>query len=200
MSLASIIQKIDEEAVEQSREILEQAGTEGKQIIRAARVKAEEEAAQILHHAAEELSVLQSKQMATTVLHMRKEKLDNQQQILDKVFAEVVQRVNAFDGEQRARIFRNILLSVSEERKGNVLLSKNEKTVVTQEFIEEINAELEKQNRKLRFGLSSKTAPIEQGFLIDFKDFDINYSVEMLLSMLWDEIKSEVSTRLFGAK
>ena len=199
MSLASIIRKIDEEAAEQSREIVEEARTEGEQIISVARLKAEEEAAQLLRHSEEELSTVQTKQMATAVLHMRKEKLDNQQQILDKVFAEVVERVKNFDDEQRRKIFKNILLSVSEEHKGNLLLSKHDKSVVNRVFIDEVNAELEKQGRQLRFGLSTKTAPVEQGFLIDFKDFDINYSVEMLLSSLWEEMKGEVSTRLFEA-
>ncbi len=200
MSLASIIKKIDAEAAVQSREIVEEARVEGEQISRVARLKAEEEAAQILRHAEEELSAVQNKQMATAVLHMRKEKLDNQQQTLEKVFAEVVQRVKAFEDEQRLHIFRNILLSVSEERAGNLLLSKNDKKLVNRKFVEEINAELEKRERELRFTLSDKTAPIDQGFLVDFKDFDMNYSVEMLLSILWDEMKGEVSTRLFGAE
>ena len=200
MSLATIIKKIEEKAAEQGREIIEEARVEGEQITRIARLKAEEEAAQILRHSEEELSTVKNKQMATVVLHMRKEKLDNQQHILDKVFAKVVERVKGFDDEQRRKIFKNILLSITEERKGNLLVSKCDKSVISRAFVDEINAELEKQKRKLRFGLSTKTAPVEQGVLIDFKDFDINYSGEMLLSMLWDEMKSDVSACLFGAE
>ena len=197
MSLASIIKKIDEEAAAQGQEIIEQARTEDEQIIAYARLKADEEAEQIVRHSQEELGVLKNKQMATTLLHMRKKKLDNRQRILSDVFAEVLQRVNSLEDEQRRAIIKTILLSVSEERKGSVIFSEADKSLVNRKFIEEINTELEKQERKLHFSLSTRTADIERGFIVDFKDFDMNYSVEKVLSSLWEEMKGEVSKRLF---
>jgi vacuolar-type H+-ATPase subunit E/Vma4 len=200
MSLASIIKKIEADATAQSEEIIEQARIEDEQITTYARLKAEEEAEQIVRHAEEELQTLKNKQMATALLHMRKEKLDNRQRILSDVFTEVLQRVNSFDDDQRRGIIKTILLSIGEERKGSVLFSQADKSVVNQKFIEEINAELEKHKRNLQFTFSSKTADIERGFIVDFKDFDMNYSVEKILSELWEDIKSEVSTRLFEGK
>ncbi len=55
MSLATIIKKIDEEAGVQCQELIAQARVEDEQIVTYARVKAQEEAVNILRHAEEEL-------------------------------------------------------------------------------------------------------------------------------------------------
>ena len=197
MSLATIIKKIGEEALAQSQEILEQARTEDQRITTYARVKAEEEAEQIIQHAQAELEMLKKKQMATTLLHMRKKKLDNRQRILGEVFEEVLRRISSFDDKHQQNMIKTILLSVSEEWKATLLFSKADKSLVNQQFIEEINAELAAQKRKLHFTLSSNIADIDRGFIVDFKDFEMNYSVEKVLSSLWEEMKGDVSKQLF---
>ena len=197
MSLATIIKKIDEEAIAQSQDIIEQARVEDGQIIAYARLKAEEEAESIIRHNKEELQTLKSKQMATTLLHMRKEKLDNRQRILKDVFSKALSQISSYDEDKRRAMIKTILLSVTEERQGTILLSKADKPLIDAQFVEDINKELELQHRKLRFTLSNNTADIDRGFVVDFNDFDINYSIEKVLSGLWEEIKGEVSKRLF---
>lgn len=197
MSLVTIIKKIEEEAEAQSQEIIDQARTDDEQIITYARLKAKEEAAQIVHHTEEELQSFKSKQMATTLLHLRKEKLDNRQRILKDVFSETLRQVREYDADQCRAIIKTILLSVTEERQGSILFSETDKPLIDRKFIDDINAELNQQGRKLKFTLSNKTADIGRGFIVDFKDFEINYSFEKVLSGLWTEIESEVAKRLF---
>ena len=160
--------------------------------------EAEEEAEQILRQTQTELEVFKKKQMATTLLQVRKEKLHNRQQILETVFHEVLRRISSFDDAQQQKIIKTMLLSVSEERKATLLLSKADKSLVNKEFIEAINTELAAQHRKLHFTLSAKTAAIDRGFIVDFKDFEITYSIEKILESVWEERKGEVSTQLFA--
>jgi V/A-type H+-transporting ATPase subunit E len=197
MSLATIIQKIEDEAEAQGQKLIAKAQAEGEQIAARGREEADKEAAQIIRHAEEELQSIKSRQMATTLLRLRKEKLDNRQQVLDKVFSQALERILSYEADRYKAMLRNILLSVEEERQGSILLSGADKSVITQDFIEDINAELKKQDRKLQFTLARKIADIEKGFIVDFKDFEMNYSVEKILSGLWEEIKGEVSKRLF---
>ncbi|GAK59875.1 hypothetical protein U27_06861 [Candidatus Vecturithrix granuli] len=197
MSLATIIKKIDEEAEAQCQELIAQARVEDEQIVTYARVKAQEEAVNILRHAEEELQTVKSKQMATTLLHLRKEKLDNRQRILQEVFTETLRRVAALTPDQRRAIIKTILLSVKEERQGSILPSISDRSLLDQAFLQEINDELAQQGRSLRFTLSERSAEIDQGFIVDFEDFDVNYSVEKVLTGLWEDIKGDVSKRLF---
>lgn len=197
MSLATIIKKIDEEAEAQCQELIAQAREEDEQIVTYARVKAREEAANILRHAEEELQTVKSKHKATTLLHLRKEKLDNRQRILQEVFTETLRRVAALTPDQRRAITKTILLSVMEERQGNILPSASDQPLIDQAFLQEINDELAQQGRSLRFTLSERTAEIDQGFIVDFEDFDVNYSVEKVLTGLWEDMKGDVSKRLF---
>ncbi len=69
--------------------------------------------------------------------------------------------------------------------------------MITPALLDEINAELQKRNRKLRFTLSPKTAAIHKGAILDFGDFEMNYAVEKVLATVWGEIKGEASQRLF---
>ena len=197
MSLATIIKKIEEEAEAQWQELIAQAREEDGQIVTFARVKAQEEAANILRHTEEELQTIKSKQMATTLLHLRKEKLDNRQRILQEVFAETLRRVAALAPDQRRAIIKTILLSVMEERQGSILPSTADQPLIDQALLQEINDELAQQGRLLRFTLSERTAEIDQGFIVDFEDFDVNYSVEKVLTGLWEDMKGDVSKRLF---
>lgn len=197
MSLATIIKKIDEEAEAQCQELIAQAREEDRQIVTFARVKAQEEAANILRHAEEELQTVKSKHKATTLLHLRKEKLDNRQRILQEVFTETLRRVADLSPDQRRAITKTILLAVMEERQGNILPSASDQPLIDQAFLQEINDELAQQGRSLRFALSERTAEIDQGFIVDFEDFDVNYSVEKVLTGLWEDMKGDVSKRLF---
>ncbi|MDY0094089.1 MAG: V-type ATP synthase subunit E family protein [Candidatus Vecturithrix sp.] len=197
MSLATIIKKIDEEADVQCQELIAQARVEDEQIVTYARVKAQEEAANILRHAEEELQTTKNKHMGTTLLHLRKEKLDNRQRILQEVFAETLRQIAALTPDQRRAMIKAILLSVKEERQGTILSSAADQALIDQAFLQEINDELAQQNRSLRFTLSERTAEIDQGFIVDFEDFDVNYSIEKVLTGLWEDMKGDVSKRLF---
>jgi V/A-type H+-transporting ATPase subunit E len=197
MSLATIIKKIEDEAEAHGQKLIAEAQAEGEQVVAHGREEADKEAAQIVRHAEEELQSIKSRQMATTLLRLRKEKLDNRQQVLDKVFSQALDRILAYEADRYKAMLRNILLSVEEEQQGSIILSGADKPIITQDVIDDINAELKTRDRKLQFTLARKTADIEKGFIVDFKDFEMNYSVEKILSGLWEEIKGEVSKRLF---
>jgi len=197
MSLSTIIEKIGEEARRQCDEILAQAHLEAEQIAEHSRQKTEEEVAHILRHAQEEVTLTKNKRVATAQLHARKKRLDCRQQILDSVFEEALQRVYAYDDTQRHSLIKAILLDVPEEREGIILPSCSDRYLFTPDFLQEINQELAAQKRTLTFSLSPKCADIRQGFILDFHEFDVNYSTEKVFSGLWDEIKGDVSKRLF---
>ena len=197
MSLSTIIEKIGEEARRQCDEILAHAHLEAEQIAEHSRQKTDDEVAHILRHAQEDVELTKNKRVATAQLHARKERLDCRQQILDAVFEEALERVYAHDDAHRLGVIKTILLSVSEEREGVILPACRDRDLFTPRFLQEINQELAAQKRALTFSLSPECADIRQGFILDFHEFDINYSTEKVFSGLWEEIKSNVSKRLF---
>jgi V/A-type H+-transporting ATPase subunit E len=199
VSLATIIKKIEDEAEAQRQQIIDHANAEAEQIVEQGRKRAEDEAAHILQKAEDELHNVKNRRMATTLLHMRKEKLDHRQQILNEVFTKALTRIQSYNPEQYRDGARKLLLSVNEEREGTVFLSQTDhaEALIDQAFIDAINEELQQQQRQLRFTLSDQPAEIEHGFVVDFDDFVVNYSIETLLAGLWEEIKTEVSRQLF---
>jgi vacuolar-type H+-ATPase subunit E/Vma4 len=122
----------------------------------------------------------------------------NRQQLLEDVLAQALQQILACDDTQFKAVMKTILLSVTEEQAGKILPAKADKKLFSKEFIEEINTELKKNKRKLQFKVASQTSAIPRGCVIDFQDFEMNYSLENILAHLWEQVKHEVSAQLFG--
>jgi V/A-type H+-transporting ATPase subunit E len=198
MSLATIIQKIDAEAEASRQKLLAQAHAESERILEQGRVDAEQEAVQIRQHAEEDLQSFTNKRLATAQLQMRNQQLENRQRLLNEVFSNALEKILACDESQYITILKTILLSVTEERQGEILPAEADVALITEDFIAAINAELKEKKRKLSYRLSSKTAQMSRGCLIDFHDFEINYSLENILAGMWEQMKTEVSARLFG--
>lgn len=198
MSLSTIIQKIDAEAEASRQKLLAQAHAEAERILERANADAEQEAADIHQRSENDLQSFAQKQTAVAMLQARNRKLENRQQLLNDVFAQALQQILACDNTQFKAIMKTILLSVGEEQAGTILPAKADKKLFSKEFIEEINAELKKKKRKLQFNVSSQTSAIPRGCVIDFQDFEMNYSLENILASLWEQMKHEVSAQLFG--
>jgi len=198
MSLATIIQKIDAEAEASRQKLLAQANTEAEHILEQGRVDAEQEAVQIHQQAEEDLQSFKNKQIATAQLQVRNQQLENRQRLLNEVFSNTLERILACDESQYTAILKTILLSVAEERQGEILPAEADSALITEDFINAINADLKEKKSKLSYRLSSQTAQMSRGCLIDFQDFEINYSLENILAGVWEQMKTEVSARLFG--
>jgi vacuolar-type H+-ATPase subunit E/Vma4 len=198
MSLSTIIQKIDAEAEASRQKLLAQAHAEAERIIEQARADAEQEAADILQRGENDLQSFTQKQTAAAMLQVRNRKLENRQQLLEDVLAQALQQILACDDTQFKAVMKTILLSVAEEQAGKIFPAKADKKLFSKEFIEEINTELKKNKRKLQFTVASQTSGIPRGCVIDFQDFEMNYSLENILAHLWEQVKHEVSAQLFG--
>ncbi len=128
--------------------------------------------------------------MGTTLLHLRKEKLDNQHS--RGVCGNVAAGSSPYSDQRR--VIKTILLSVKkEERRGTILPSAADQALIDQAYLQEINDELAQQNRSLCLPYQSRTAEIDQGFIVDFEDFDVDYSIEKVLtSVLWEDAEGDV--------
>jgi V/A-type H+/Na+-transporting ATPase subunit E len=198
MSLSTILKKIDDEADAYGQKLVEQARAEGEKLLAHNRAEAKQEAEQILRQAEIELQNLNNKQKATTLLQVRKQKLDNRQRLLDEIFVKALARIRACQPDQYKAIIKQILLSIAEEQPGQIRLAEPDQGIITKKFLDDVNTDLAKQKRALRFQLAPEAAVIGKGCIVDFGDFEMNFSFETLLTDLWENLKSEVSAQLFG--
>ncbi len=197
MSLSTIIQKIDAEAGASRQKILAQANTETERILQQARADAEHEAADIFQRTDNDLQSFTQKQTAAAQLQSRNQKLENRQRLLNDVRVRALERIVACDDTQFAAIMKTVLLSVEEEQAGEIIPAESDAALFSEKFMAGINAELKKQKRTLHYTLSSQVSAIPRGCIIDFQDFEMNYSLENILADLWEQMKHEVSVQLF---
>lgn len=198
MSLSTILQKIDDEAEASGQKLIEQARAEGAKILAQSRAEAEQEAAQILQQSDVELQNFYHRQKAAALLQVRKQKLDQRQHVLDSVFDKALARICACPADQYLAMLKHILLKITEEQPGQIRVAEGDQGIITPQFIDAVNHDLTQQQRALRFQLASATATIPKGCIVDFGDFEMNFSFEILLADLWEGLKHEVSAQLFG--
>ncbi len=198
MSLSTIIQKIDTEAGASRQKILAQANAEVERILQQAHIEAEQEAADILQRADNDLQSFTQKQTAAAQLQSRNQKLENRQRLLNDVRVRALERILACDDTQFAAIMKTVLLSVAEVQTGEIIPAEADAALFSKEFLADINAELEQQKRTLHYTLLSQASAIPRGCIIDFQDFEMNYSLENILAGLWEQMKHEVSAQLFN--
>jgi V/A-type H+-transporting ATPase subunit E len=198
MSLATIIQKIDAEAEASRQKILTQANAEAERIREQARTDAEREASDIRQQADHDLQSFTQKQLASAQLQARNRKMENRQEVLRDVYERALERILACEETQFEAVMKAILLTVTEERAGKIIPAKSDRSFFSKAFLEGINTELKTQKRSLRYTRSSKTATIPRGCIIDFQDFEMNYSLANILADLWEQMKPEVSAQLFS--
>ncbi len=197
MSLSTIIQKIEAEAEASRRKILAQAEADAEAILEEARTDAEQEAVDILRRTDADLLSFTQKQTASAQLQVRNQKLENRQRILNDVRTRALEVILACDEAHFAAIMKAALLSVDEELAGEIIPAEADTTFFSEKFLADINAELQQQKRALQYTLSSQVSAIPRGCIIDFHDFEMNYSLENILAGLWEQTKHEVSAQLF---
>jgi V/A-type H+/Na+-transporting ATPase subunit E len=197
MSLATILQKIDAEAEASVQKILAQANAEAARIVEQAQVEAEAEAAAIVQRADEDARSFAQRQLAAAQLQARNQKLEHRQRMLEDVRARALKRILACDDAQFTTMMRAVLLAVDEEQAGEIVPAEADAALLSDEFLADLKAALKKQNRKLRYTRSARTAAIPRGVIIDFHDFELDFALENILAGVWAQIKPDVAAQLF---
>ncbi len=130
-------------------------------------------------------------------LEMRNDILFAKQDIIDKVFAEAVVRLNGMQKERYQDLIKTMLMASVEAGDEEVLFSKVGLEKLSPDFIDKINQELAGQGKQGKLTVSTETPNIDGGFIIRNKGVEINNSFAALVNVYRDELETEVAAVLF---
>lgn len=130
-------------------------------------------------------------------LEMRNDILFAKQDIIDKVFAEAVVRLNGMQKERYQDLIETMLMASVETGDEEVLFSKAGLEKLSPDFIEKMNQELAGQGKQGKLTVSTETPNIDGGFIIRNKGVEINNSFAALVNVYRDELETEVAAVLF---
>lgn len=124
------------------------------------------------------------------------------QSVLTKIFNKVYEKLNQLEGKDLLKYVANKIKEVNYVGNEIMYVNKNEynkylKALSTKEKnqlveLDQLNAILNTQ-----FQLSNEPIDIENGFLLEGKDFDLNFATNEIVKKLRDKHEREIAKELF---
>lgn len=195
-NLNNLISKIIDDANEESLKLLEKARLEEKKIIEEKISMAEREKKVILEKAKTEAKTRGERVVSNAVLQVRNMKLDAKQKVLDKAFNLALEELMKLSDEKLLQFIKNDILSLNIDGDEEIIV-KEGNSVITLDFINEINEALKAKGKKGQLKLSSEQRNIKGGYILSKNNIEINNTFEALVMSLRDELEGEVASALF---
>jgi V/A-type H+-transporting ATPase subunit E len=138
------------------------------------------------------------RQISLRELEARKAVLTEKGNLIDEVFAKALEELRQRDRKGGYGLTRELLLGAIEVGDEEIILSPDDRSGISSSFVEDLNRELKKAGKRGEVKVSSETRDIRGGFFLKRGRVETNGSFDTLLTMLRDEIETEVAEILFG--
>jgi V/A-type H+-transporting ATPase subunit E len=138
------------------------------------------------------------RQVSLRQLEAKKGILTEKGKVMEEVFGRALEELRRRDREQGYGLTRELLLRAIETGDEELIVAPEDRKGITPSFIENINRELRKAGKRAEIKLADETREIQGGFILRRGRVETNSSFETLLTMLRDDIETEVAGILFG--
>ncbi len=195
--IVKIKEKILKDADDRVNEILEKAKVQNREILDRASEKAAAKAQEIAQKTAHEANDKKRIIHSIAELEMRKDMLTAKQEMIEKVFDTVLERLNQMDSSRYEQVLFNMLVAAVETGEEELLLSEEGKKKLSPDFMNKLNSSLEVLGKKGKVVLSGETRNIAGGFVLRSEGAEINNSFEAIVKLYRDDIEPKVAEMLF---
>jgi len=198
--IESIIWRIENDAKEKARQILDNANERAQEILKKAEGEARAMTNDILSKSETEALEVKRRIFMAAELDMRKELLAAKQEMIEEAFEEAMCRIQAMDISTYQAYIKRWLLATDLDGEVQIIISDSDKERITPEFIADVNSELKMRGSNLVLHLSDEHRDIRGGFILNKGDIEINSSIEALMRASRDELEPEVAHVMFGSE
>jgi V/A-type H+-transporting ATPase subunit E len=117
--------------------------------------------------------------------------------LIDEAFAQAEKKLCSLDVQSYLDLIRRMLILTSVDGNEEVIISENDRTKITPEFLSAVNEALKKQGKAGNLRLSEEKRPIKSGFILKSETLEINCAFDYLLKAQRQELETEVARLLF---
>lgn len=135
-------------------------------------------------------------------LEKRQALLTSKQEILDDIFNDVLDKILKFEGKELLAYVSKLIKQ--ESYIGDEIIRVNEasydkylKALSTAKSAKLVDADLLNELLKTKFKLSKEPINIKNGFLLEGKDFDLNFSFDQIITNLRIKEEKAIAVELF---
>lgn len=195
-SLEKILKHIEDNANNNSREIITKANAEADKIIKDAQVQANEIYTQKIEQSKSEAKAFISFEESSSALKKKQIILDTKQQIIKDL---INKAKNNLINLPEKEYFDDILKMVKKYcmgKSGQIIFSKNDKNRLPENFDESLNETISDKNGA-SLEISDESRAIDGGFILNYGDIEQNCSFDALFADKYDLLQDEVYKLLF---
>jgi len=197
-NLENLSSKIKEDANIKAEAILKEAEDNGKLIVENKIKKAEQLKVKMLEKSKIEAITVKQRIISNAQLAVRNENIVAKQKMIDKVFAQALEKLLSIKDEEYLELIKRYLLSMSIVGNEEVILPGKYINLVTEEYLTEINSALITSEKIGEIKLSSENRNIKSGFIVLKNGIEINNTFESLVNSLRDELEPTIVKELFN--
>lgn len=193
------LEKITEKIIEQSKqncdEIFLQANIKVKDMISSARAEAAERAEEIVSKAKKEADRRNAtaKGMAESITRNRYLEIRNA--ILNDIISAAYEEIEKFSDEEYFDMLFKLLVKNVQPGECTMQLGGYDLGRLPEDFQDKINAEVYETSAVL---ISKKAADIENGFILDYGEIQVNCTLKAVFDEEMDSLKDMLSKELFS--
>ena len=182
--------KILDDAKKAAEINIEKAKEEASIVIKQRNEDATNQRNQIIEKAHKDAARLKERMIAVAQLEGRKKELQTKQEVIEEAFDKALQAIVSLPNKEYQNLIEKIAVEIIGTGKEEIVLSKNDKTRVDANFIQNINNKIKAKGLKPEIKLSSSTANISGGFLLKKGDVEINSSFETILKKKKERLRT----------
>lgn len=192
--LDKIIEKIIAEAQQNCDNILQEGSVEVKKIIADARVEAKKQSDKILSDAKKIAARRQAVSKSTAESITRNRYLEIRNAILNDIISAAYLEIEKFSDEEYFSMLKKLCVKNALSGECEMLLSGYDIGRLPDDFEMSINSEI---YEKGAVHISTVPADIENGFILNYGDIEINCTLKAVFDENMDSLKDMLSTALF---
>lgn len=192
--LDKIVEKILAEAQKNCDEILKDASIEVKKIISDAREKAKSESDRIILEAEKTAARRQAVSKSTAESITRNRYLEIRNAILNDIISAAYLEIEKFSDEEYFSMLKKLCIKNVLRGECEMLLNGYDIGRLPDDFEMSINSEIYERGA---VHISTVPADIENGFILNYGDIEINCTLKAVFDENMDSLKDMLSTALF---
>lgn len=196
MGLEEILKSIDEKVDQEEKRIKEEMEKEKNSILDKAKEEAKQRKEKILETAKKNLEEEKRRKLVQVRREENKQILNLKRKLMDEIFDEARKKFLNLDKKEYLSLMKEALIASLDQEGEEILISPQDKKLIDNSFIEEVEKSLSEKKVKLKF--VPRLDEGERGFIIKKENVEINCTLSSLFSTIKDKIEIEVARQLFG--
>lgn len=199
MGLEEVLQGIDKKVKQEIEKIRNGAEKKKQRILEEAKQEAKRRQERITGESKRKIDDEMEKALINARREERKKILNLKRELIDSVFEEAKSRFLNMDNKEYLSLIKDILLSNLDGEGEEVVISPQDKELISGRFVQEIEKSLSRRTGKnnVKLKLVPELDETERGFIIRKERMQVNCTLSSLFTSVKDRIEIEVAKRLF---